>query len=80
MGSVGDRRFLLRFVDACAALNISSIFCRPMIVADSVGRGANKSCNHSKSGQRSAKAASPQETSYLPALMNIFFHASEQIV
>lgn len=80
MGSFGDRGFLLTFIDAYAALNTSFVFCRPMILADSDGRDVNKPCNHSKIWAQVSKAVSPQQTSYLPALMDVFFHASGQIV
>lgn len=50
-----------------------------MILADSEGRDVNKPCKHSKIWAEISKAMSPQETSYFPALMDIFFYASEQI-
>lgn len=79
MGSVGDRRFLLTFIDAHAALNTSFVFWRPMILADSDGRDVNKPCKHSKIWAQVSKAVSTQQTSYLPALLDVFFQASEQI-
>lgn len=51
-----------------------------MILADSDGRDVNKPCNHSKIWAQVSKAVSPQQTSYLPALMDVFFYASGQIV